>query len=86
MPKLEVTREELEDLIQSVMLLRCDLSVEPEMGQRLINLHVKLEETLELWINGGLVEVPIPPHLQGIGIAAIHIEHPPHDEGVTRGD
>jgi hypothetical protein len=55
------------------------------MGQRLINLHVKLEEALELWINGGLVEVPIPPHLQGIGIAAIHIEHPPHDEGVGRG-
>jgi len=91
MPKIELTRPELEALIDSVMVSRANVDPgfaggDPEYGLMLAMLHLKLEEALELWINGGLVEMPIPPRLQGLGIASIHIDHPPHDEGVTKGD
>lgn len=80
---LEVTRDEMEDLIQAVMLLRADLSIDPDMSYRLEELHIKLEERLDLWIHGGEIEVPIPEHLKGMGVASIHKVYEPHDEGVT---
>jgi len=81
MPKFEVSREQLEDLIQAVMYLRTDLTLDFEMGERLVDLHIKLEDALELWINGGEVEIPVPPHYKAMGVNKWTLIHPPHDEG-----
>ena len=87
MPKLEVSREELEILIDAVMMHRIDTPPTCVGGldyiKKVADLHVKLEEALELWIHGGVVEVPIPDYLKDIkGISSMEIEHPPHDGGL----
>jgi hypothetical protein len=90
MPHLEVTREHLEDLIQAVMYTRLNVALEEKPDTnfllRLMDIHTKLEDTLELWINGGIIELAIPPHLQNMGIHSIQKVCPPHDEGLTKDD
>jgi len=90
MPNLEVTREELEILIDAMMFHRIDTQPTCVGGleyiEKIGNLHVKLEETLELWINGGLIEMPVSEKMKALGVASIHREYPPHDEGVGKGD
>jgi hypothetical protein len=94
MPSLDISREHLEDLIQAVMYARLNIALDsdPEVDPdtdfliRLAEVHLKLEDALDLWINGGIVDIPIPAHLQGMGIAGIQKVYPPHDEGVAKGD
>jgi hypothetical protein len=82
MPSLEVTREELEDLIACVMESRCDYfgHSPTETLSRLPDLHLKLENALELWINGATVELPIPEHFRKLGVSKWEKEYPPHGE------
>ena len=84
MPHLEVTRKELEQLIESVMHLRSFGDVEFEFGVELSLLHLKLEDALELWINGGTIEIPVSPKLKALGVCKHEIVHQPHDEGCER--
>ena len=84
MPKLEVTRHELELLIESVMYLRIFGDVEFDFGVDLSCLHLKLEDALELWINGGTIEIPVTPALRKLGVCNHEIVHQPHDEGCVR--
>lgn len=84
MPKLEVTRLELNALIDAVMLTRADQNLTPELSELYSELHVKLETCLELWINGGEIELEVPPEFRKIGVSKWTKVLPPHDEGCAR--
>jgi hypothetical protein len=81
MPSVEVTRKELEELIDAVMLHRCNHDGDADYGMMLTDLHLKLENVLELWIHGGEVELPIPAHMKAMGVDKWTRVYPPHDEG-----
>jgi len=85
MPSIEVTRKELEALIENVMNHRIECKPDEEIRYEyctmLSILHSKLEDALELWINGGEVELPVPAHMKAMGVNKWTKVHPPHDEG-----
>ena len=87
MPQIDVTRMELESLIQCVVECRLHATIESEScmfmnTEDLPDLHLKLENALELWINGGTVELPIPEQFKKLGVSKWEKEYPPHDEGI----
>ena len=82
MPQIDVTKNELEHLIACVMDARADYA---DVGDHdylmaLADLHLKLENALQLWTEGGTVELPIPPSLQRLGVTKYEKEYPPHPE------
>ena len=79
MPIIEVTKLELEALIECVMESRIN-DVQDRFTEMLPDLHLKLEVALELWINGSTKELPIPPSLQRIGVTKYEEVYPPHPE------
>ena len=81
MPEIDVTRKELAALIACVMESRIN-EVQDEFTEMLPDLHLKLENALELWINGGTVELPIPEQFKKLGVSKWEKEYPPHDEGI----
>ena len=83
MPQIDVTRKELEALIACVMESRIN-EVQDEFTEMLPDLHLKLENALELWINGATIELPIPEHFRKLGVTKWEKEYPPHDEGCDR--
>jgi len=82
-PQIDVTRKELEALIACVMESRIN-EVQDEFTEMLPDLHLKLENALELWINGATIELPIPEHFRKLGVTKWEKEYPPHDEGCDR--
>ena len=82
MPNLDITRLELELLIECVAYQRTELNMLPEDNEKLPDLHLKLENALELWINGATIELPIPEHFRKLGVSKWEKEYPPHDEGI----
>jgi len=80
-PQIDVTRKELEALIACVMESRIN-EVQDEFTEMLPDLHLKLENALELWINGATIELPIPEHFRKLGVSKWEKEYPPHDEGI----
>jgi len=83
MPEIDVTRTELELLIECVAYQRTELNMLPEDNEKLPDLHLKLENALQLWIYGGTVELPVPEHFKRIGTVKWEKVYPPHDEGVV---
>lgn len=83
MPSIELTREQLEATIDAVMIHRINHDGDAEHGMVLAELHLKLENALELWIYGGSIELPVPEHMKKMGVRSWTKECPPHDEGVT---
>ena len=66
MIKLEVTVDELEALNNAIVLLRvCGDYTKPSI---LPDLHLKLENLLELYTKGGEIELPIPERLRTLGV------------------
>jgi len=79
MPEIDVTRKELEALIACVMESRIN-EVQDEFTEMLPDLHLKLENALELWINGATIELPIPEHFKRLGVSRWEKEYPPHPD------
>lgn len=86
MPNIEVTVKELEHLISCVMQSRANYAntVDHDYLMELADLHLKLENALELWTNGGVVEIPVPAHLKKLGVQKWEKEYPPHPEECVR--
>jgi len=80
MPQIDVTRKELETLIECVAYQRTELNMLPEDNEKLPDLHLKLENALELWINGATIELPIPEHFKRLGVSRWEKEYPPHPD------
>jgi len=80
-PQIDVTRKELEALIGCIMECRINGDVDLDT-EGFPDLHLKLENALELWINGGTVELPIPEQFKKLGVSKWEKEYPPHDEGI----
>ena len=85
MPTIEVTRDDLEDLIQAVMYTRLNVALEEKPDTdfllRLTYVHQRLENALEQWIYGWEEKIIIPENFLGKGIYSWTKVHPPHDEG-----
>ena len=79
MPSIDVTRKELEALIECVMESRIN-DVQDRFTEMLPDLHLKLEVALELWINGATTEIPVPAHFKRLGVTKWEVEHPPHPD------
>jgi hypothetical protein len=80
MPQIDVTRKELEALIEAILHSRLYNDGTPEEGILLMELHLKLENALELWIHGATVEIPVPEHFKKLGVSKWEVEHPPHPD------
>lgn len=78
MPSIELTREELEAAIDAVLLHRLNNDGDADYGMMLATLHLRLENALELWINGGEVDIPVPEHMKAMGVSAWKKVYPPH--------
>jgi hypothetical protein len=74
MPKLELTKQELLDLIDTVMAMRSEVTTDlddVEFNQRLMDIYQKLEDCLSLWEGGGIVSLPVPDHMKALGVVSI---------------
>jgi len=80
MPSIDVTRKELEALIEAILHSRLYNEGTQEEGRMLAELHLKLEDALELWINGATTEIPVPAHFKRLGVTKWEVEHPPHPD------
>lgn len=82
MPNIEVTRKELELLIDAMVILRVTGGTgHADVDMLLPDLHLKLENALELWIYGGEVKLPVTPRMKEMGVVGWTKVCPPHDEG-----
>jgi len=77
MPQIDVTKEELEALIECVVECRI-IGVQDMFTNVLPDLHLKLENALEQWVNGSTEELPVPEHFKALGVTKWEKVHPPH--------
>lgn len=77
MPQIDVTKEELEAIIKCVVECRINGDIDLDT-EGLPDLHLKLENALEQWVNGSTEELPVPAHFKALGVTKWEKVHPPH--------
>ena len=84
MPILELSKEELEILVDAMMFHRVNTQPDCVGGLEYIeaigNIHLKLETALEFWVNGGVEELPVPEWMKKLAVVSIQKVHEPHGD------
>jgi len=86
LPVVPVSKEELELLIATVLDARLTGEYTIDEAAMLADLHLRLEENLETWINGGEIELPITKRQAALGVTSHVRVYEPHEEDHGRMD
>lgn len=85
--RLDFNKSELEDLISCVMLRRVEEAHPDHMGapdfdflMRLADLHLRLENALEVLTNGGEIKMPVSEEMKKLGVTDITMVYEPRGE------
>jgi hypothetical protein len=67
MPNVTLSKQDLDDLIDALLFMRVAGEPEFDLAMRLSDIHLRLENELEAWTNGGEIEIPLSPALKAAG-------------------